>query len=79
MRAIFLGLTVLAAATAVAQTETGDVAIETLRGGKNFIATPVFSAEADAELLTLFKGLRVADVSDGMDAVGLHRQGLILK
>jgi regulator of RNase E activity RraA len=77
MRAIFLVLSVLAAVTAVAQTEPGDAAIETLRSGKNFIATPVFSAEDDAELLTLFEGLRVADVSDGMDAVGLHNVGLV--
>jgi regulator of RNase E activity RraA len=31
----------------------------------------------DAELLTLYKGLRVADVSDGMDMVGLKDVGLL--
>ena len=31
----------------------------------------------DAELLKLYAGLRVADVSDGMDLVGLHDQGLM--
>jgi regulator of RNase E activity RraA len=31
----------------------------------------------DQELLTLFKGLRVADVSDGMDIVGLKDVGLL--
>lgn len=31
----------------------------------------------DQELLKLFKGLRVADVSDGMDIVGLKDVGLL--
>lgn len=50
---------------------------EDLRAGKNFIATPVYTAEEDARLLALFEGLRVADVSDGMDAVGLQDVGLM--
>jgi 4-hydroxy-4-methyl-2-oxoglutarate aldolase len=47
------------------------------RAGKGFIATPVFSAEEDRALLALFDGLRVADVTDGMDAVGLPTVGLM--
>jgi regulator of RNase E activity RraA len=47
------------------------------RAGRGFIATPVFSAEADQRLLALFEGLRVADVTDGMDAVGLPNVGLM--
>jgi len=47
------------------------------RSGTNYIATPVYTAEQDAEILALFDGLRVADVSDGMDAVGLHNIGLM--
>lgn len=47
------------------------------RAGKDFIATPVYSAEDDARLLALFDGLRVADVTDGMDAVGLQNIGLM--
>jgi len=47
------------------------------RAGKGFIATPVFSAEEDQKLLALFDGLRVADVTDGMDAVGLPTVGLM--
>jgi len=47
------------------------------RAGKSFIATPVFSAEEDRALLALFEGLRVADVTDGMDAVGLQNVGLM--
>jgi regulator of RNase E activity RraA len=48
-----------------------------LRAGRDFIATPVFSAEEDRALLALFEGLRVADVTDGMDAVGLQNVGLM--
>jgi 4-hydroxy-4-methyl-2-oxoglutarate aldolase len=77
MRAIFMCLAVFAAVAAAAQTAPGDAAIEELRTGKGFIETPVFTAEEDQKLLTLFDGLRVADVSDGMDAVGLHNTGLM--
>lgn len=48
-----------------------------LRAGTNFIATKVFSAEEDQAVLQAFDGLRVADVCDGMDAVGLHNTGLM--
>lgn len=51
--------------------------IEELRAGKNFIPTKVYSAEDDQQILQLFKGLRVADVSDGMDKVGLTNTGLM--
>jgi len=48
-----------------------------LRAGRGFIATPVFTAEEDRALLALFDGLRVADVTDGMDAMGLQNVGLM--
>ena len=48
-----------------------------LRAGTNLIATPVFSEADDKRLLSLFEGLRVADVTDGMDAVGLQNIGLM--
>ncbi len=51
--------------------------IEELRAGKNFIPTKVYRAEEDEQILKLFKGLRVADVSDGMDKVGLRNTGLM--
>ncbi len=51
--------------------------IEELRAGRNFIATKVYSAEQDEEILKLFEGLRVADVSDGMDKAGLKDIGLM--
>ena len=51
--------------------------IEELRAGKNFIPTKVYSAEDEEQILKLFAGLRVADVSDGMDKVGLTNIGLM--
>ena len=50
---------------------------EELRAGKNFIPTKVYGAEEDERILKLFEGLRVADVSDGMDKVGLTNIGLM--
>ena len=54
-----------------------DVSSEELRRGKNYLLTPVYSEEEDQEILKLFEGLRVADVSDGMDKSGLHGIGLV--
>lgn len=48
---------------------------EALRTGRGYIATPVFTEAQDKAVLALFKGLRVADVVDGMDAVGLVDTG----
>jgi len=45
--------------------------------GRNFIPTAVYSAEDDRAALKLFAGLRVADVSDGMDRAGLQNIGLV--
>jgi regulator of RNase E activity RraA len=45
--------------------------------GINFILTKVYSEEDDARILKLYEGLRVADVSDGMDMVGLPGTGLV--
>ncbi len=50
---------------------------EDLRSGKDFLPVRVFSPEEDQELLRLFSGLRVADVSDGMDKAGLPGVGLV--
>ncbi len=51
--------------------------VDELRKGHNFIPTPVYSMEEDQAILKLFEGLRVADVSDGMDKVGLQNVGLM--
>lgn len=48
-----------------------------LAKGMNFIETRTYSAEDDAKILKLYKNLRVADVSDGMDMVGLPGTGLV--
>jgi len=62
--------------TALAQRSDQDN-VDALRAGKNFIATPVYSEQEDKAILKLFEGLRVADVSDGMDKVGLANVGLM--
>jgi 4-hydroxy-4-methyl-2-oxoglutarate aldolase len=77
MRKIMAILVVFTAGTSVAQTAPDTTAIEELRTGRGFIETPVFTAEEDRNILALFDGLRVADVSDGLDAVGLHNTGLM--
>ena len=51
--------------------------MDELRAGKSFIATPVHSEEEDEGLIELFRGLRVADVCDGMDKAGLQNLGLV--
>jgi len=57
--------------------ENAGPSTEELRAGKNFIPTKVYSVRDDEQILKLFKGLRVADVSDGMDKVGLTNTGLM--
>jgi len=52
-------------------------AVEQLRAGKNFIPTTVYTMKQDQDVLKLFEGLRVADVSDGMDKAGLTNIGLM--
>lgn len=77
MRVVLILVTIFTAAAAGAQTEQDAAALDELRAGQGFITTPVFTAEEDQELLVLFDGLRVADVSDGMDAAGLPNRGLM--
>ena len=60
-----------------AQAQESEEQLAELRAGKNFIPTSVFTLEEDLELLKQFEGLRVADVSDGMDSVGLQNVGLV--
>ncbi len=52
-------------------------ATQELAKGMSFITTKIYSAEDDARILKLYEGLRVADVSDGMDMVGLPGVGLV--
>jgi len=51
--------------------------IEELSNGHNFIESAWYTEAEDIELLKLYEGLRVADVSDGMDMVGLPNTGLV--
>lgn len=48
-----------------------------LEKGVNFIETKTYTAEDNARILKLYESLRVADVSDGMDMVGLPDTGLV--
>ena len=48
-----------------------------LRDGYTAIETRTYPHEADNKLRNLYQGLTVADVSDGMDAVGLTNTGLL--
>jgi 4-hydroxy-4-methyl-2-oxoglutarate aldolase len=57
--------------------QSKESAPQDLRSGKNFLPTSVYAAADDQELLRLFSGLRVADVSDGMDKAGLPGIGLV--
>jgi 4-hydroxy-4-methyl-2-oxoglutarate aldolase len=50
---------------------------DALRKGRSFLETKVYTAEEDKQLLALYDGLRVADVSDGMDQAGLANRGLV--
>ena len=47
------------------------------RTPRSFVQFKKYSAEEDAKVLKLFDGLRVADVSDGMDMAGLQDVGLM--
>ncbi len=77
MRVMVLSLAVLTTAMMPPRTvSAGDEASE-LRTGRSFIPTPVYSEQEDLELLALFDGLRVADATDGMDALGLQNVGLM--
>jgi 4-hydroxy-4-methyl-2-oxoglutarate aldolase len=77
MRALALGLVVFVAVAARAQSPNEAAAAEELRVGKGFLATRAYSEAEDQKLLAAFEGLRVADVTDGMDAVGLQNVGLM--
>ncbi len=57
--------------------ETQSQTPEEIAQGINFLETQTYSAEENAELLKLYEGLRVADVSDGMDMVRLPNTGLV--
>lgn len=49
-----------------------------LNKGVNFIETKIYSESENERILKLYEGLRVADVSDGMDMAGLPGTGLVI-
>lgn len=51
--------------------------VEALRHGKTFLETKTYTLDENRQLLDEFAGLRVADVSDGMDQAGLQNTGLV--
>lgn len=67
----------LAACVCPVASHAADPDPEALRKGMNFIETQVYSAEDDAKILKAFEGLRVADVTDGLDAAGLFGRGMM--
>jgi 4-hydroxy-4-methyl-2-oxoglutarate aldolase len=72
------GLLITLAFTTLFITAKGQVRDKSaLAAGMNFIETKTYSADEDAKILELYKNLRVADVSDGMDMVGLPGTGLV--
>lgn len=75
--ALAVSLVVVAAYSQPAAKQNPAPSVEDLRAGKNFIPTKVYSAEDDEQTLKLFGGLRVSDVVDGMDKVGLTNRGLM--
>jgi regulator of RNase E activity RraA len=69
----------LCAAAVSVSAQAGEAQVDSAdaRRGRTYMETPPFSAADDARVLELFGGLRVADVTDGMDAVGLPNVGLM--
>ena len=75
MRAIMIIFVVTLAFFQIAFSQ--DAEEEQLRAGINFIEVKQCEPAQNEKLLKLYRGLRVADVSDGMDMVGLPGTGLV--
>ena len=70
-------LALVTAAALLAAAPAARAADADLRAGKGFLETTVYTEAQDNQILALFDGLRVADCTDGMDAVGLPGVGLM--
>ncbi|HEX2477397.1 MAG TPA: hypothetical protein VHK01_21755 [Lacipirellulaceae bacterium] len=68
-------ISICCARALIAQPASDEVKL--LRAGRTFIDVKVYSPEEDRMVLQMFDGLRVADVSDGMDQAGLADVGLV--
>ncbi len=75
MRTIFI--TIVCYLFSVCTSYTQPLNNDTLEQGINLLETKVYTEEENIRILTLFDGLRVADVTDGMDMVGLPGVGLV--
>lgn len=75
-RLLLAGVALALSATRSAAAEPNTKEAE-YRAGKNFLPTRTFSLEEDQRILKALDGLRVADVADGMDFVGLQNVGLM--
>ncbi len=73
LRTILSGATLALLLSAANKATAG----EQTPGEKTFIPIKSYTPEEDAKVLKLFEGLRVADVSDGMDTAGLQDVGLM--
>ena len=71
---MYLGL-LFAAMCSVTLAQEPDKA--TLAKGFNLLETKTYTSAEDVGILELYKNLRVADVSDGLDMVGLPGTGLV--
>ena len=74
---LFTTLAAAAVLGTAAQAQQPSADADALREGRSYIATRTFTAEEDRRVLEAFEGLRVADVTDGMDFVGLPNVGLM--
>ena len=72
---LFFSLILLASVNLLMIAQVPDKA--TLEKGINFIQTRTYSEADDRKILELYKDLRVADVSDGLDMVNLPGTGLV--
>jgi 4-hydroxy-4-methyl-2-oxoglutarate aldolase len=72
---LFVLLILLASVKMLTIGQTPDKA--TIEKGINYIPTKTYSEADDKKILELYKELRVADVSDGLDMVGLSGTGLV--
>ncbi|MDQ8205132.1 hypothetical protein [Pelagicoccus sp. SDUM812003] len=68
---------VLATASLCAATTPAFSQDDTKGQPQNYIETRTYTQEENDAILQLYQGLRVADVSDGMDFVGLADTGLV--
>ncbi|MBD3276187.1 MAG: RraA family protein [Candidatus Marinimicrobia bacterium] len=71
------GIAAVVATVFLSGSLVGQDNVDELRKGKIYKDINVYSLEKDQAILKKFEGLRVADVSDGMDKVGLKDVGLV--